>query len=483
MRVSVVGLGYVGLVTSAGLAEWGNDVVGIEASARRLDALLSGRMPFFEPGLDEIVDRHTASGRLQFESAERVSDLVSTSDVVLIAVGTHDGNGGWQTETAEAALESIVPFMADDATLVVRSTLPPEFVRTLGARVGAIRHAHGRSSVPVLLNPEFTQEARAVHDFLHPDRVVLGVIDDPEQIGTERMRTLYSQANAPVVVLRGLDAALSKLGANLFLATKISFANELATLCDAYGGNVDDVVSGMAYDARIGGSFLKAGVGFGGSCLPHQVTMTVRAASDEGIDVPLLEAVDAINHRQRSRFVDLVMEAVDGVDAPTVALLGLTFKPGTDDLRDAPALTIAAELLRRGARVVAYDPMSEAVVRARGLVPGLESAESAEAALAGAHVAGLVTEWPEFAALDWAAIRPTMSAPAVVDGRNALKPDVLQDAGFSYRAFGRGHLEGSPIDADDIVAIPVASQLGLTPMPVAGVVALDATSENVTQPA
>lgn len=468
MRVSVVGLGYVGLVTSAGLADWGHDVIGMEASEVRLRALRSGRLPFFEPGLDELVGRHSSTGRLRFAAPSDVAEVLRDAEIVFVAVGTDDGNGGWQTDTARAALASVVPVMADDAALVIRSTLPPEFVSALPALVREIRRNHARSAIPVLLNPEFTREARAIQDFMHPDRIVLGVIDDPEQIGVERMHRLYAHAEAPILVMRGIDAAFAKLGANLFLATKISFANELASLCDVHGAQVDQVVSAMSYDTRIGGAFLRPGVGFGGSCLPHQVTMTVKAAKADGRSVPLLEAVDQINHGQRDQFVELITESVADIRGSKVAILGLTFKPHTDDLRDAPSLTVAHELIRRGAQVVAYDPMTDAAERAAELVPGLEIAETAAEAMIGADTIALVTEWPEFSEMDWASARSVVRGTAVVDGRNALSPERVTEAGFSYRAFGRGYVSPpAPSVSETAYGLPIKVEpiIGEAPFP------------------
>ena len=236
-----------------------------------------------------------------------------------------------------------------------------------------------------------------------------------------------------------IDAAITKLGANLFLATKISFANELAEICDAFGADVATVVDGMSYDSRIGGSFLRAGVGFGGSCLPNQVSMTIRTAAQVGVDTPLLTAVDTVNHRRRSQVVERAATLLDGtVRGRRIALLGLTFKPDTDDLRDAPALTIASELIDLGASVVAYDPMPSARERSATLVPGLEVAPAAADALRGADVTVLVTEWPEFVDLDWAVAGPTMNRRIVVDGRNVLSGDRLAAIGFTYSSFGRG---------------------------------------------
>jgi UDPglucose 6-dehydrogenase len=428
-------LGYVGLVTAACLAEWGHDIIGVDGAPGRLDDLEAGRMPLHEPGLEELVASGVRAGRLRFSAP--APSAVASAQVVFIAVGTHDGNGGWQTATIRGALASIVPEMADDSTLVVRSTLPPDFISQLPWIVNAIRQEAGRRPVPVMTNPEFTREGTAVRDFLTPDRVVIGAGDDPHGRGASMLRKVYRKANAPVLVMSAIDAALTKLGANLFLATKISFANELAQLCDAYGADIRHVVAGMSHDTRIGGGFLRPGIGFGGSCLPHQVSMTVRESAAIGVQTPLFAAVEEINHRQRQMFVDRVTIAAGGLEGARVALLGLTFKPDTDDLREAPSLEIARMLIERGADVVAYDPMPSARKRAAELVPGLTVVDRAMKAIVGADAIGLVTEWPEFTRLPWGTIAKAVRRPAVVDGRNALHAEVLVAAGFDYTAFGR----------------------------------------------
>ena len=459
MRITVVGLGYVGLVTAAGLARWDHEVIGLEADPDRLTSLLNGQVPLHEPGLDELVQTYAAAGTLQFSG--RPAEALTSAHVVMLAVGTTDAEGNWQTGTLLRCLTEAVPLLADDAVLVVRSTIPPDFVRQLGSIVDEIRDQAGRPRVPVILNPEFTRESQAVADFLGPDRVVAGVIRDPDGHGVRTIRRVYHRVDAPIIVMRGVDASLSKLGANLFLATKISFANELARLCDAYGGRVDDVVGAMAYDARIGGSFLKAGIGFGGSCLPHQVTQTVRNAARIGVATPILAAVDQINHDQRVEMVDRVQALTGGeLAGRRIALLGLTFKPGTDDLREAPALTVAALLIERGATVVAYDPMERARSRAAAQVDGLIVVDSAAEALADADAAALVTEWAEFAGLDWDSVAASMRQALIVDGRNALAPDVLARAGFTYVAFGRGRMDPEEVGANAAAASGLPAVVG-----------------------
>jgi len=435
MRATVIGLGYVGLVTAACVAEWGHDVVGIDGDERRLRGLKAGRMPIHEPGLEDLVAAGVAAGRLRFSAPSATA--VAAAQLVFVAVGTHDGNGGWQTASIRSALAAIVPEMSDDATLAIRSTLPPDFVRQLPWVVNAIRQEAGRRPIPVMTNPEFTREGSAVRDFLEPDRVVIGVGADPHGRGESMLRKVYRRADAPILVMGAADAALTKLGANLFLATKISFANELAQLCDAYGADINDVVAGMSHDSRIGGGFLRPGIGFGGSCLPHQVAMTVRDSEGMGTPSPLFAAVETVNHRQRALFVERIERAVGDLAGARIALLGLTFKPDTDDLREAPALEIASALIARGATVIAYDPMPKARLGAAEAVPGLIVVDNAMKAIVGADAIGLVTEWREFGLLPWAAIASAVRRRVIVDGRNALQPDVLMAAGFEYIGFGR----------------------------------------------
>jgi len=442
MRVCVVGLGYVGLVTAACAADWGHDVVGVDADPVRVGAIRAGRVPFHEPELDRLVQTGIESGSLRVTADTR--SAVAAADLTIVAVGTHDGNGGWQTATLLGCLAQVVPDLAAGAVLVVRSTLPLELIPRLGDIVASLRRTANRGPIPVVLNPEFTREGSAVADFQHPDRIVFGVADDATGRGTELLRRFYRRAEARVLVMDATDAALAKLGSNLFLATKISFANELAALCDAYGGRVEEVVEAMALDPRIGGGFLRAGVGFGGSCLPHQVTMTVRDAEAAGVPTPLLAAVDETNHRQRERFVERLERLLAGLAGRRIALLGLTFKPDTDDLRDAPSLEVAGRLLAGGAEVVAYDPMPAARAVAARLVAGLQVVDTVAEALSGADAAGLVTEWPEFRSIDWREAGRLMRDRVVVDGRNALPVAEIAAAGFRYSAFGRPELDAVP---------------------------------------
>jgi UDPglucose 6-dehydrogenase len=413
----------------------GHKVRGLEADPERLEALRAGRIAFYEPGLAELVASGVSAGRLSFWSSSETANVAARADMVVIAVGTHGGMN-WQTDTVISALADIVPVLQDGTPIVVRSTLPPDFLPMLRATVIALRERAGKGDVPVMLNPEFTREGRAIDDFLHPDRVVLGAIHDPAGIGERLLRQMYDQLAAPTIAMDGVDACLTKLGSNLFLATKISFANELARLCEAQGADVTAVVSAMGYDRRIGREFLGAGLGFGGSCLPHQVSMTVEAARRAGSSTPLLAAVEEINLGQRLRFARHLMASTEA-EAPRVALLGLAFKPNTDDLRDAPSLDIARHLLEMGARPVAFDPMPSARERAAALVPGLEVVDDLDTVLRESDAIGLVTEWDVFRRLDWSEVREQSRAASVIDGRNALDPAAITAAGFGYQGIGR----------------------------------------------
>ncbi len=443
MKIAVVGLGYVGLVTAAGFARTGHEVIGVERDPIRLGALQAGLVPIHEPGLETLLGDGLRDGVLRLSGTSAVT---ATASVVIVCVGTDDGIGGWQTATIEACLAELVPSLADDAVLLIRSTLPPSFVATLAERVGSLRREAGRGAVPVLLNPEFTSEGTAVRDFLAPDRILLGVSSDPDGHGEAMARELYAGFGAPILVQHANDACLTKIASNLFLATKISFANELARLCELYGAGVDSVVEGMAYDARIGGSFLRPGVGFGGSCLPHQVRMVVQGGREAGLPMRLLGAVEDVNQDQVRQVVDLLESRLGPLGGARIALLGLAFKPGTDDVREAPALAVAQALIDRDVRIVAYDPMVRARERVVQLMPKLRVVPSAIDALRRADAAVLVTEWPEFRQLDWSSIHASMTRPVVVDGRNALDAAGLRALGFDLVGFGLPREAASPPD-------------------------------------
>jgi len=462
LNIGVVGLGYVGLVTATGLVTSGHRVRAYDANVERIDALRAGRLPITEPGVERLLRGPEGE---RFSVHHDLGDAIRDADVVLVAVGTDDGRGGWQTDTMDRALRAVAPLVRRGAVLAVRSTLPPQYVTHLAERVALIR---GNRGIGVVLNPEFTREGTALNDFLHADRVVIGIADDPHGTALEIMEAVYAPIDAPIVVMRAVDASLAKLASNLFLATKISFANEIANLADLHGAQVDDVLKVVGLDPRIGASFMRPGVGFGGSCLPHQVTMTVREGEALGYSAPLIAAVDEVNRRQRQRPVDELLEHFGGsVRGRQVALLGLAFKPGTDDLREAPALDIARDLLDAGARVVATDPLAPTRERAAALAPGLEVCADVDQAVAGAEATILVTEWPEYSALDWRGIARRMAGSLVIDGRNALPPEAITDAGLIYRGYGRGgpplgRRSGARTSVTNAHALPVGVELAAT---------------------
>jgi len=437
MHISIVGAGYVGLVTAACFAHIGHHVVCLDVDAARIERLRGGDLPVHEPGLDELVSEGLGNGRLTFST-----DYAETreSELLIVCVGTLDAEEEWDGTIVRAAVTAI----AADATLprriVVRSTLLPGTARELAAEVQAIDPA-----VVLAHNPEFTREATAVADFLGPDRVVIGVDghDEPGPAAelAAALREVYAPLEAPVVVTDLTSAETIKVASNVFLAAKITFANEISRLTAATGADSQAVVDGMGLDRRIVRNFLSPGPGFGGSCFPSQARALPGLAASHGVQTPLLDAIWPSNVRQADWLLDGLERASGRTLAGTrVALLGLTFKAGTDDLRESPALRLGQALLARGATVVAYDPVSlEAGVAALArLAPDapLEAASSVAAACAGADAVVVATEWPEFADLDWAALAPTMAGDVVVDGRRVVDTEAAAAAGLRVVALG-----------------------------------------------
>jgi UDPglucose 6-dehydrogenase len=460
MDLGIIGGGYVGSVTAACLAHLGHSVVCVDIDAARVERLQRGELPMREPGLDELVADGLARGRLRF-AAELTA--VHGSDLVIVCVGTLDAAEEW---TAAGVRRAVLELAADPAAprgIVIRSTLLPGTARDIAREVSAVdphvRLAH---------NPEFTREAMAVSDFLSPDRIVIGVDGHPGDLAAralaESLRRVYAPLEAPVLVTDLTSAETIKLASNVFLATKITFANELARLCAATGANVAAVVDGMGMDARIGRSFLSPGPGFGGSCFPSQARALPELARDRGVQAPLMAAVWPSNEAQAEWLIEGVEQALGRpLAGHRVALLGLTFKAGTDDLRESPALRLAELLLSRGADVAAFDPaglergvalLADGGVAASPAVaaspfaegPGhaggdpprgrVEAAASAEDACAGAAAAVVATEWPEFALLDWGRIARLMRGDVIVDGRHIVDRASAIAAGLRLFALG-----------------------------------------------
>jgi UDPglucose 6-dehydrogenase len=435
MRISVIGCGYLGAVHAAAMAELGHDVVAVDVDPAKIALLQSGQAPFFEPGLPEILTSSLASGRLRFttDPAE-----VAGATLHFIAVGTPQKAGSMAADLTyvDSAIDAITPHLGPDDLVVGKSTVPVGTAARLGERIAA-----AGSKAQLAWNPEFLREGYAVKDTISPDRLVFGIAAGPRHDhALALLNEVYATAlgaGTPVVVTDLATAELVKTAANSFLATKISFINAMSEIAEATGANVTQLADAIGYDARIGRRFLNAGVGFGGGCLPKDIRAFAARAEELGLtSLSFLEDVDAINLRQRQRVIDRAISELGGdATGKKVAILGLAFKPHSDDLRDSPAVAVAIGLQEAGAHVVAYDP--EAGAPARNRYPHLEVVDSAREALADAEVAVLVTEWPEFVELDPAEVATWMRDARMVDGRNVLNAAAWRAAGFSYHSLGR----------------------------------------------
>jgi len=442
MRIAMIGTGYVGLVSGACFSEFGVEVVCVDKDAAKIEALKQGRIPIFEPGLDQLVANNVRSGRLSFTTD--LAAAVPGADAVFIAVGTPSrrGDGHADLSYVFAAAEEIARAMNGYTVVVTKSTVPVGTGREVARRIRAVRPD---ADFDVVSNPEFLREGSAINDFMRPDRVVLGAESDRAR---DTLRALYRPLyliETPIVFTSIETSELIKYAANTFLATKITFINEIADLCERVGADVHDVARGIGLDGRIGRKFLHPGPGYGGSCFPKDTLALVQTARDSGAPLRIVETVVAVNEERKRRMADKVIAACGGsVSGKTVAVLGLTFKPNTDDMRDAPSLVIVPRLQQEGAKVRAYDP--EGMKEARQLLPGVEMCEGAYAAMEGAHALVVITEWNEFRALDLARVRSLLRAPVVVDLRNVYSPADLAAAGFSYTSIGRP----SPVPAGAI---------------------------------
>ncbi|MEY4040361.1 MAG: hypothetical protein RLZZ52_1229 [Actinomycetota bacterium] len=436
MRVSVIGCGYLGAVHSAAMADLGHEVIAVDVDAEKVATLNAGVPPFFEPGLPEILSSSLATGRLTF-----TTDVSSVSGATLhfITVGTpqSDARGAADLRYVDAAIDALIPFLGPEDVVVGKSTVPVGTAERLAERLLA-----AGSTATVVWNPEFLREGFAVKDTLTPDRLVFGVAEGAGRDAALRaLREVYAtaiSAGVPVVETDLATAELVKTAANAFLATKISFINAMSEIAEATGANVSELADAIGYDTRIGRRFLNAGVGFGGGCLPKDIRAFSARAEELGLgdSVAFLGEVDAINLRQRQRVIDRVISDGGGTDTGlTVAVLGLAFKPHSDDVRDSPALDVALGLVAAGATVVAYDP--EAMGAAQKRFPELVVAPNLDQALLDADIAVLVTEWPEFVQLDPRRVGDLMAYKRIVDARNVLDPAQWRAEGFHYSSLGR----------------------------------------------
>jgi UDPglucose 6-dehydrogenase len=431
MRIAVIGSGYVGLVSGACLSEFGHEVICVDKDERKIASLNAGTIPIFEPGLAEVVATNVLAGRLKFETS--IKRAVTGASVIFIAVGTPErrGDGHADLSYVFSAAEEIAMALNDYAVIVTKSTVP---VGTSRKVENIIRKARPDAKFDMASNPEFLREGSAIEDFRRPDRVVVGCDGErARQVMREVYRPLYLN-ETPILFTSRESSELIKYAANAFLATKITFINEMADLCERVGGDIQDLARGIGLDGRIGSKFLHAGPGFGGSCFPKDTLALVKTAHDSGAPTLIVQSVVAANEARKHRMVDKISSAFGGVAGKTIAILGLTFKPNTDDMRDAPSLVIVPQLQAAGAIIRAYDP--EGQDEAEKLL-SIEFASSAYDAIEGADGIVILTEWNEFRALDLSRAKAALKTPLLVDLRNIYSPLLVAQAGFKYVSVGR----------------------------------------------
>jgi UDPglucose 6-dehydrogenase len=433
MKIAVIGTGYVGLVLGACLAENGNTVICVDKDESKVETLRGGRMPIYEPGLEELVRRNVHEDRLTFTTDLATS--VGGSEIVFIAVGTPQGeDGSADLQHVLGVARDIGRAMNKYTIIVDKSTVPVGTARKVRDAVAS----QTTQTFSVVSNPEFLKQGAAIEDFMKPDRVVIGVEEKDERAAL-LMRELYgpfTRTGAPIVTMSTASAELCKYAANSILATRISFMNEIANVCELVGADVDDVRKGIGSDRRIGMSFLFPGVGYGGSCFPKDVKALLKSSKDQGYDFRILRAVEEVNDSQKERLVDKMTQHFPSLTGLTIGLWGLAFKPRTDDMREAPAIPIIERLLARGAKVKAYDPAAGPV--AKRIFDGrIALCDKSYDALVGADALAIVTEWNEFREPDFRKMRSLMKSPVVFDGRNIYAPEQMRALGFTYFSMGR----------------------------------------------
>ena len=434
MKIVVIGTGYVGLVSGACFSEFGFDVTCVDKDDAKIAALKDGIIPIYEPGLDDLVARNCKAGRLHFTTS--LSETVASADIVFIAVGTptRRGDGHADLSYVFAAAEEIAQNLSGYTVIVTKSTVPVGTGRKLDE---VVRHANPDADFDVASNPEFLREGSAIGDFMRPDRVVVGAETDR---AIEVMKRLYRPLyliETPILIAKLETAELIKYAANAFLAVKISYINQIADLCETVGANVHEVAKGMGLDKRIGGKFLHPGPGYGGSCFPKDTLALVKTAELHNIEMPIVDGVVRYNEDRKYAMVARIKEAMGGtLSDKKIAVLGLAFKPETDDMRESPSLVILPQLLAEGAEISAYDPA--AMEEAKPLLPSsIRYCQLAADAIAGADAAVIITEWNEFRALSPARFVDAMSGKTVIDLRNLYDPAVMREAGLSYYSIGR----------------------------------------------
>ena len=431
MRIAMIGTGYVGLVSGACLSEFGHHVICVDKDADKVTALRKGTIPIFEPGLDEVVATNVKSGRLSFSTS--LVEAVAKADAVFIAVGTPSRRGDGHADLTHvfSAAEEIAAALRGPAVIVTKSTVP---VGTSRKVEEIVRRARPDADVDIVSNPEFLREGSAIEDFRRPDRIVVGCdTERAREVMREVYRPLYLN-ETPIVFTSRESSELIKYAANAFLATKITFINEMADICEQVGADVQDVARGMGLDGRIGGKFLHAGPGFGGSCFPKDTLALLKTSQDYKAPTKIVGAVVEVNEARKTRMAEKIEKAFGGAKGKTIAILGLTFKPNTDDMRDAPSLVIVPHLKAKGARIRAFDP--EGAKEAKKLLD-IELCKDAYDALDGADGVVILTEWNEFRALDLSRTKSLLKRPLMVDLRNIYRPAQMAAAGFEYISVGR----------------------------------------------
>ncbi len=431
MDISIIGSGYVGLVTGSCFADVGHNVFCVDNDARKIEALQAGKVPIYEPGLEEIIHRNVSAQRLRFTGS--IQEGVDNSQVVFIAVPTpQHPNGDVDLSYIEKVSREIAGVLRSYRVIVDKSTVP---VKT-GEKVAESIKRYNRhgAEFDVVSNPEFLREGCAVADLMHPDRIVIGAQNEH---AVDLMKKVYEPFMAPILVTDINSAELIKHAANSFLALKISYINAISAICDASGADVEKVADGIGMDHRIGRSFLNAGIGYGGSCFPKDVAAFITISEQLGIPFTLLKEVQRINAGQKERFLKVIRETLWVLREKKIALWGLTFKPNTDDIRSSVAIDLAAEMLREGAQVVAYDPKAMDKAREIKAIADVQFVSSALDAVDGAEALVIATEWSEFAKVDLAVVKERMTTPIVFDGRNLFDPQTMAQLGFRYHSIGR----------------------------------------------
>jgi UDPglucose 6-dehydrogenase len=429
MNLAIIGTGYVGLVTGTCFAEVGHSVICVDADVKKVETLRAGGIPIYEPGLEEMVARNVAAGRLKFTAS--TAEGIEGSEVIFIAVPTPpQPDGSVNMSYIELVAREIADCLQSYRIIVDKSTVPVKTAEKVAATIR--RYRRSQVDFDVVSNPEFLREGFAVDDLMKPDRVVVGVASNRP---VAAMREVYAPFNAPLIVTDTNSAELIKHAANSFLALKISYANALSVICEAAGANVQEVTRGMGLDNRIGSRFLQAGLGFGGSCFPKDLHAFIKISEDLGYDFRLLKEVQRINAEQMERFVKKLEDTLWVLRGKTIGVLGLAFKQNTDDVRQSPAIDLCHRLIREGATLKVYDP--QAMEKARAILTGVEYVSDMNLVADGCDALVIATEWPQFAQVDFARARKVMRTPILLDGRNLLDPARMEELGFIYKSIGR----------------------------------------------